>query len=222
MYQPHAQTARQRLTAAVAVGAIQFVLGAALLGTFAGGTFTRAIDKALVANTWIDVPPPPRPIARTHADRSAHDATTAPQSAEPGLALDEPFIAAPLGTLPDLGGLGEALHVTIPHFAPPAKPVAAHPLGDPGLWITTDDYPARALREGWSGVTRLHLVIDALGSVVGCDVLQSSGHPELDRVACDRVTSRARFAPARDGDGHASEGHYDGTIRWQIHEAPAD
>jgi protein TonB len=87
---------------------------------------------------------------------------------------------------------------------------------------STDDYPSRALRERWSGITRLHLIVTSDGRLEGCTVTAPSGHAELDSVACAKVSERARFSPARDSTGAAGTGTYDGAIRWRINEAPAD
>lgn len=215
----HAQThpTRQRLATLIAVGAIECGLGAALLSAFAGGSVTRAIDRALQAQAFYPAAPLPRP-QRAHAAARGETARTAPHSAEPGLAPLAPFVLAQSDLGSALAAGLDDIALAPPKFAPAGPALAARPLGDPGQWITTDDYPSRALREGWSGLTRLHLEIDALGMVVACQVVQSSGHAELDAVACDRVSRRARFAPARDPDGNARAGRFDGAIRWQIQD----
>src|SRR3546814_985901 len=51
---------------------------------------------------------------------------------------------------------------------PPPKQAAkpASPRGNPGTWVTPDDYPSRALREEREGTTGFKLAIDANGKVV--------------------------------------------------------
>jgi protein TonB len=217
---------RSTLGTGLAVAAIHVVIGAALLATFAGGTITAAIRNELRANNWTYVPPPaPRqPKAATHAATASNSTITAPQPEVPGLG---PTGAIVLGTLPAMLPMGNGdggILSDIPErpVKPALPPVAAHPLGNPGAWITPDDYPSRALREGWSGVTRLHLVIGGDGRVEACSVIASSGHGELDAVACAKVTERARFTPARDSTGAERDGTYDGAIRWQINEISGD
>ncbi|WP_420382364.1 energy transducer TonB [Novosphingobium sp.] len=219
---------RSTLRTGLVVGAIHVGIGAALLSTFAGGVITEVIHKALPAANWAYVPPPPphpQPDRVAHAAAPSHDAVAAPQPALPGLAQPTDIALGELLPMQPGAGKGDGFLTDFtpePHPTPTFAPVAARPLGDRGAWITTDDYPSRALREGWSGVTRLHLLIGSDGRVESCSVAASSGHPELDTVACAKVTERARFSPAHDSSGAAGAGTYDGAIRWRINEVPGD
>jgi|GEM_PF-4666415 len=221
MYQSRSGGARQVLGTGVLVGAIQIGIGAALLTTFAGGEIRSVIHNALRANQWTYVPPPaPRPSPAAHASAPGHDSISAPQSAVADLAIPTTLTLGPLAPLPPIEGDGRGFlsDIPTPKSPPPLPPIAARPLGDPGAWITPGDYPSRALRESWSGVTRLHLIIDGNGRVSACSVIASSGHDMLDTVACDKVSQRARFTPAHDGSGTMHEGTFDTAIRWQIQE----
>jgi protein TonB len=221
MYESNAKGTRHALRTGIAVGAVQLGIAVALLSTFAGGAFRVIIHKQFDPPTWTYVPPP--------TARPSHAAQPGPRHADT-VPAPVPPIAAPLGTttltlgplspLPALPGddAGLLSDIAPPVTPPPLPPVAARPLGDPATWITPDDYPYRALREGWRGTTRLHLVIDGDGHVSRCTVTASSGHDALDAVACDRVTRRARFSPARDSKGAPREGVYDNAIHWEIHE----
>jgi protein TonB len=42
--------------------------------------------------------------------------------------------------------------------------------------------------------------------VSGCEITASSGNAELDAATCKYATSRARFAPAKDGEGQPTSG----------------
>lgn len=97
-----------------------------------------------------------------------------------------------------------------------AKPRAAVPKGNPGLWVSTDDYPPSALREDGEGITRFTLAIDATGVPLDCSVTQSSGRADLDDTACNLVKERARFEPATDARGKPVPGTYSNSVRWQI------
>ncbi len=56
-------------------------------------------------------------------------------------------------------------------------------------------YPAEARRRHWTGIGWYMMIVDtATGSVTSVRVLQSSGHPMLDRVAIDAF-SRWKFKP---------------------------
>ena len=103
--------------------------------------------------------------------------------------------------------------------APPAPrftPKSPQPKTNPGNWASTDDYPARALREERQGVTGFRLSVGPDGRATSCEVTSSSGTPELDSTTCSLVQRRARFTPATDGEGQPTSGSYNGRVRWQI------
>lgn len=212
---------RRNVRAGLAVGVVHVAIAAGFLSAFAGGVVKTIIHDTLPA-TWAYVPPlqPPPQRIQKHADAPTRTTVTAPVPAEPGLAAPTGLALGPLMPLPSVGGDGTGVLTELPevHQTPTFTAVAARPLGDRGTWITPDDYPSRALREGWSGTTRLHLLVGSDGRVESCAVTASSGHTELDSVACAKVTERARFSPARDTTGAAGAGTYDGAIHWRINE----
>jgi len=106
-----------------------------------------------------------------------------------------------------------------PVIAPPAPKVpakAAQPKGRPGDWVTTNDYPSRALREEREGTTGFRLSVGPDGRVTNCEVTSSSGSPDLDQATCDNLRRRARFTPASDSDGQPMAGSYSSRTRWVI------
>ena len=225
MYQSNSGGPRQMFGAGLAVGALQVGIGVALLSTFAGGTITRVIRQHLDGNKWTYVPPPQHradPVRHTtpthHQDTMVTSRSPTSDPINPDTITNGAIALTPLTLGDDLGRLTDfPLHPPTP---PQMPAMGAHPLGDPGMWITPEDYPYRALREGWRGVTRLHLVIDGNGHVSSCTITASSGHDALDAVACAKVSQRAHFSPARDGTGAARDGSYDNAIHWEIHEEP--
>lgn len=92
----------------------------------------------------------------------------------------------------------------------------ARPIGNPGLWITTDDYPAAALQGDMQGVTAVQMSISADGAVTGCTVTLSSGHPILDDLTCNLLRMRAHYEPAKDRRGRAIASQTDKRVRWQL------
>ncbi|MCA1748332.1 MAG: energy transducer TonB [Parasphingopyxis sp.] len=92
----------------------------------------------------------------------------------------------------------------------------AEPAGNPGLWVTSADYPVAALRQGHEGVTAFRLYVGSDGRVTQCEVTESSGHPALDEQACIALQVRARFHPATDTEGRPAEGTYSSSVRWTI------
>ncbi|QYU68703.1 energy transducer TonB [Leptolyngbya sp. 15MV] len=92
------------------------------------------------------------------------------------------------------------------------------PATNPGDWVSSDDYPAWALRSDVEGVVRFTLTVDTEGRITGCDVTGSSGVPDLDKLACDKVTERGAFIPALDDDGRPVAGTWSSAVRWVIPE----
>src|SRR3546814_9968219 len=82
----------------------------------------------------------------------------------------------------------------------------------------SDDYPARAMREGREGTTGFRVTVNAEGRVASCDITSSSGHPDLDAETCKLITRRGRFTPSKDREGNPTTGSYSNRIRWQRSE----
>ena len=57
------------------------------------------------------------------------------------------------------------------------------------------------------GSIRAELTITKYGTVSACKIVQSSGKPDLDDLACSGLMN-ARFTPAKDDSGKQIEGHY--------------
>jgi protein TonB len=90
------------------------------------------------------------------------------------------------------------------------------PATNPATWVTTEDYPAWATRLDVTGRVRLKVAVDRRGQITGCEVLQGSGVTDLDTIACQKVTERASFMPARDRRGRAVDGTWTTTVVWAI------
>jgi len=78
---------------------------------------------------------------------------------------------------------------------------APQPIGNPGLWITADDYPSKALRDRLSGIVRFRVDVDETGAVDGCIIQQALSSPAFREPTCKLIEKRARFAPAVGADG---------------------
>lgn len=102
------------------------------------------------------------------------------------------------------------------HAARAAEPTGPVPASNPGLWVTTEDYPSRALREEREGVVRFALTVSSEGTPTGCEIVQSTGSPDLDTQACALIMERARFTPATDKKGRPVDGIYRNSVRWVI------
>lgn len=98
-------------------------------------------------------------------------------------------------------------------------PVSAVPI-DPGSWITNADYPYEVQQAGTTGIVGFTLMVDAQGSVIGCQIEQSSGSTVLDTTTCKLLNTRARFKPARDNKGRATADRYASRVMWSTHAGP--
>lgn len=82
--------------------------------------------------------------------------------------------------------------------------------------IEHSDYPPAALRRGAQGTTQIRFIIRQDGKAFDCQVVQSSGHSDLDQRACSVVTTRTRFTPAIDVDGQPTATYAILPVSWQI------
>ena len=212
----HPQTAPRRTATLAAVAALHVAAVLALIAGF-GATIRDKVDKVFPAWSYPAEVPPPSPEPSV-APRDAIDQRplVAPKpridfdrSADTATVID-------LGPLPLPSALPTLEPLLPPSPTPSFVPKAATPIGDPGRWATSDDYPARALREEREGTTRFRVTVGADGRVRNCEVLASSGSTDLDAATCANIAKRARFAPATDASGARVAGHYTSAVRWMI------
>lgn len=212
-YADHSE-ASSRTISIIIVALIHVVLGYA----FVTGLGMKYVKKAAEQLNVIDVkeeppppdeppPPPPKP-----ADVPPPPVVAPPSIVQtPAPAPQVTSVAAPLPPPP-------VISVPTPAPAPPRPVARATPKGKPTDWVTSDDYPSRALREGRSGVVGLRLDIGVDGRVASCSVTSSSGHSDLDATACQLVTRRGRFKAATGSDGAPMADSYVFRFKWQIPE----
>lgn len=98
----------------------------------------------------------------------------------------------------------------------------AAPMGNPGNWITSDDYPSLSLRLEEEGIAEFRIYVGHDGRVSRCEITESSGSALLDEQTCAALIFRARFVPARDAQGNTVKGTYSSAVRWQIPGDSAD
>jgi len=187
---------------------------------------TRPNPKA-TSITDIPLPPPPPPTpdqptsdAKTATTTTTNATTTTPPTPFPvDLGKGDPVNTFHIDSDPVTTG---PIEFGIPGPSPSAAslydPVGAKAKGNPGTWVTNDDYRPRWVAEELSGTARFTLQIDARGKVTGCTITRSTGHPALDTATCDLVSKRARFDAARDGNGKPVAGSYSNSVRWSIPE----
>jgi protein TonB len=204
-----------RVTALIIVALIHVALAYALITGLAYSAVQQVIKKVTTVDIKKDEPkkpPPPPPKPKNEPPPPVappvriNVAVTPPQIQT----VTMPPPPAPVIVLPP------------PPAAPPPPPPprftakGVSPKGNPSEWVTTDDYPARALREERAGTTGFRVTVGTNGRVTGCQVTSSSGSPDLDEATCTYYTRRAKFTPATDSDGNPTTGSYPGRVRWVI------
>jgi protein TonB len=123
----------------------------------------------------------------------------------------------------------EGLEIHMPPKQPPAKPdegakVTPPPQlgrtlqvkGDRASWVTTDDYPSDAIRNGQEGRVQITVQVGANGRVTSCQVTHPSGVESLDTAACYYYSKRAKFLPAQAMDGTPVASSRVDWVKWQL------
>lgn len=105
---------------------------------------------------------------------------------------------------------------TILPDTPPAR-TRATPIGNPGAWFASADYPPDARRAEEQGVVSIALLIGPDGTPSACEVTQSSGFEALDEATCRLAVRRGHFRPATDAGGQPVASRYVlPRVRWQL------
>ena len=164
-----------------------------------------------------DPPPPPEHKALPKAQQKAMP-TTSPITRDDRIPQLPALSHDGLDIFPKVGPFIDPVQTRIEQ-AKPSLGADVRPLGRPGEWVTTDDYPSSALRAGQQGRTSFRLDIGSDGRVTGCTVTQTSGSDVLDGTACRMLQRRAKFTAARDTDGNAIASSYSSSVLWKM---PAD
>lgn len=133
----------------------------------------------------LPLPPPPMPVAEKAADST--QATSG--------AADTPGPGSGAGGQGDgfgAGGQGDGRGAGDPDATPPR-------------WVRGDirdsDYPDDLADAGIGGRVTVLYLVDINGRVTECNVVGSSGVPQLDALTCRLIRERFRFRPSRSGAG---------------------
>lgn len=224
----YAQTA-SRPNPAAALGAlgVPAAFGALLILGLAVKTAVEEEGKGLVGIfVPVEKPEPlPTPEPQLDADR-ATDPVATPQQEYIPTRPEAPITivtgpTAPLGPIQPLDRdwtVPLAIPGPSPRPTPRFDPVEAAPKGNPGAWITNDDYRTSWINRGYTGIASFELQIDASGRVTDCAITGSTGYGALDAATCRLIERRARFEPARDSSGNTVAGTYGSSVRWTIPE----
>lgn len=208
-----------RTTAIAAVVAVHAALGFALLSGLDAGALQRHAERLATVPITLELPKPPPPPAPS--DRAAGDAGAPAKKADPSpvvapkpaveLPAPSPIVAAPVpatgtanssgassagsgsgagGSGSGLGGGGAGSGAIV---AANARLLGGHRARLPRDLLQA--FPADR------GSAELLLTIAESGRVTDCAVVQGSGSGAVDQALCAVMTSRSRWAPARDSLG---------------------
>jgi TonB family protein len=170
-----------------------------------------------------------QPICECTVDRAMAELSTSDlrsQSARTALTREERAAQAQWFSQCTTNYLQSGVEVPPPPVSPiPSAPGADAGAGPPGAararanlasYLTSDDYPAAAIRNNEQGRVSFTLEIDANGRVTGCAITSSSGSAALDSTTCRIMRSRARYTPARDAAGKAIPSQDRAAVSWVL------
>lgn len=200
------------MVAIAAVVLFHAIIGYAFITGLAYNVVKKVAEDLKTFDVAEEPPPPPEQPPPPPPEQKVEP---------PPMIAPPPIVQAPVVVAPPVQTVREAppvIHVEAPPAPKPSMASPASPKGRPQAWLTTDDYPSSAIREGVQGVTGYRLDIGADGKPTGCTVTSSSGSSILDDTACRLLVRRARFTPAKDTAGNGVPSSYSGRTRWQIPE----
>ncbi len=211
-------TGRSKAASAVAVVAVETGVVLAIISAFSVMYTPREPDLPMPGVFFPTDPLPPQPADTKKPDTIRETITRTPPIQDPIFSVPAQPLESPMGTSSEAVATGTPPQPPEPKPTPLYTPKNAVPITAPGSWATTNDYPARDLREGNQGRVGFSLSVGSNGKVQSCVVTNSSSFPGLDKATCDLVSRRAMFRAATDESGAVVAGSYSGTIRWIIPE----
>lgn len=124
--------------------------------------------------------------------------------------LDKPFAAMRQCTdeLLEHWGIDVARHATL------SRPVI--PIGNPGRWVRSEDYPRSMAWQGKRAIVMFRLNVDESGQVSACHIQNSIGDKPFDEAVCAALKRRARFEPALDGEGRPVASYWINTVNFHV------
>lgn len=165
-------------------------------------------DFALVSKTTIKQAHPISPASEQDIDVLTLDRWKGPSLAVRLGPMDKPMRAL-RGCMDDL-----VRHWGLDPTQQAALKRPATPLGKPGAWLRSSDYPADAVNRKRSGSVRYRLSIDAMGAVSECHIQGATQLPDFAATTCRVLIERARFTPALDSEGRPIASYYNDLVDW--------
>lgn len=90
------------------------------------------------------------------------------------------------------------------------------PIGNPGTWASSNDYPTDMLRQGGNGLVQFRLDISETGSIAGCHIQARTNPDAFADLSCKMISKRGRFNPALDRNGKPIKSYFVSTVRWKM------
>lgn len=90
------------------------------------------------------------------------------------------------------------------------------PVGSPGKWMNSSDYPADMWIRGNQALVFFRLVVDAEGKPASCHIQQSTRPQAFDDAVCNGLMKRASFTPALDAAGRPIASYYLNSVRFKM------
>lgn len=217
------QHAHKRLAGVTGVALIHIALAVGLVAGLTVKGFAPTDPPIITGHQFpLPEPPPPEDVPPPETAQPNETASTPPVASTPPIVLGPPPVFELTSEIPPFMPV---IKIPEPRLAPAVEssPPAFTPRGPlprngPTGWVTTNDYPTRALHRGWEGTVDYALEIGTNGRVEECRILSNTGHEVLGEATCRWVERRARFDAATDGTGAEVTGSYRGAVTWQIPE----
>lgn len=126
----------------------------------------------------------------------------------------------------ELGSMGKPMATMrtcmdglLKHWGYDPKAIAAQsrpatPIGSPGNWVISADYPSKALMMGHNGIVQFRLDLDEAGKILNCHILARTNPDEFADISCRALTRRAKFEPALDAAGKPMKSFYINSVRF--------
>ena len=202
---------------AISIGLV-LLLHAVIGYAFVTGLAYQVIKKAAQDLKVVDIKDQPPPPEQKPPPPPPEQKFEPPPIVAPPPVVQVQTLAPP--TISTVPTPPPVIHESAPPAPPPPPaPVvsqAAAAKGNPQSWVTADDYPPAAQREGRQGTVGLTWQVNEQGRVENCSVTSSSGSPDLDETACRLVTRRGRYSAAKDQSGNPMRVTQSLRFRWQL------
>lgn len=90
------------------------------------------------------------------------------------------------------------------------------------IWagLIQQDYPRGVLSAGQKATVMVRAIVDSLGKVTDCVIVQTSGLAPLDEAACNGMRRYATFQPAIDASGEPTTGTWSTRITYVDNSSP--